>query len=177
MLPNEKREINATAASLLGFLESEPMSGYDLAAQIDGSVGRFWSTTQSQIYRELGSLAELGYVEAGEAGLRSRTVYSITSAGRAAFAKWIDRMPGDVVIRFPLMLAVFFADKLPPGRLAEILRFHRANYEELIREYERRLPAVERDHPYRADTMRFGIEEARLVVKWIDTVAARTPGE
>ncbi len=173
MSPKKQRDLNATAASLLGFLESEPLSGYDLAARIDSSIGRFWNTTQSQIYRELGTLADLGYVKVGAAGARARTVYAITPAGRAAFAAWIERMPGDVIIRFPLLLAVFFADRLPPGRLAEMLRFHRATHEALVREYERRLPAIERSHPYRADTMRFGIEHARLVVRWIDSVAAR----
>lgn len=172
-MATKKTALNATAASLLGFLESEPLSGYDLASRIDSSIGRFWSTTQSQIYRELGSLAEAGYVKAGEAGARSRTVYKITAGGRAAFAQWIERMPGDVMIRFPLLLAVFFADDLPAGRLGEILRYHRAIHEELVREYERRLPSIERRHPYRADTMRFGIEEARLVIAWIDSILAR----
>jgi DNA-binding PadR family transcriptional regulator len=168
-----ERSLNATAASLLGFLETEPLSGYDLAGRIDTSVGRFWNTTQSQIYRELAALAERGLIRAGAAGARSRTVYSITGAGRTAFKAWIEQMPGELITRFPLLLAVFFADRLPPGRLAEILRFHRAVHEELVREYERRLPAIERSHPYRADTMRFGIEHARLVISWIDSVAAR----
>lgn len=171
------RELNATAASLLGFLEDEPLSGYDLASRIDGSIGRFWNTTQSQIYRELGTLADAGYVEAGATGLRARTVYTITPAGREAFGRWIDRMPGDMVIRFPLLLAVFFGDRLPPGRLEEILRFHRATHETLMREYEERLPTVERSAPFRADTMRFGVEFARLVVRWIDTVTGRTKSE
>ena len=173
MAVSGKRDLNATAASLLGFLESEPLSGYDLATRIESSIGRFWSTTQSQIYRELATLAELGYVKASAAGVRSRTVYTITASGRDAFARWIERMPGDIVLRFPLLLVVFFADRLPQGRLGEILRFHRATHEQLIREYEQRLPLIERRYPYRADTMRFGIEEARLVVNWIDSISAR----
>lgn len=169
--------LNATAASLLGFLEDEPLSGYDLANRIAGSIGRFWNTTQSQIYRELGALASRGFVEAEASGARARTVYAITDAGRAAFRAWIDRMPGDIAIRFPLLLAVFFADRLPPERLEEMLRYHRAVHEELVREYERRLPAVERASAHRADTMRFGVEFARLVVRWIDAVAGRTREE
>ena len=46
-------ELNSTAASLLGFLHEKPCSGYDLEVVIDGSIGRFWNVTRSQIYREL----------------------------------------------------------------------------------------------------------------------------
>ena len=40
-------------AAILGFLAIEPTTGYTLKQRFDGSVGSFWTATQSQIYREL----------------------------------------------------------------------------------------------------------------------------
>ncbi len=109
------RPLNATAASLLGFLHEGPMTGWDLVATAEARIGDFWSLTQSQVYRELAAMAEGGLVEAGERGPRDRQPYTITDAGRAAFAGWVDREPGPETIRFPLLLTILFGMHLPIG--------------------------------------------------------------
>ena len=65
-----ERRLNATAASLLGFLHERPMSGYELAATAAAVIGDFWTLTQSQVYRELASMADDGLVM----GLRHRSL-------------------------------------------------------------------------------------------------------
>ena len=77
--------INPTSASLLGFLYWQSMSGGEIVAAVEMSVGHFWNVTRSQIYRELQSLAGTGLVELGEVGPRRRAPYSITDRGREAF--------------------------------------------------------------------------------------------
>src|SRR4051795_585336 len=114
------RPLNATAASLLGFLHEGPMSGWDLVATAQSRIGDFWSLTQSQVYRELAAMAADGLVEAHERGRRDRRPYAITDAGRSAFAAWADREPEPEAIRFPLLLTIMFGRHLPPGRLAAI---------------------------------------------------------
>ena len=66
------RAMNATAASLLGFLHEGPLTGYELVSTAQRTIGDFWSLTQSQVYRELAWMAEAGLVEAGERGARDR---------------------------------------------------------------------------------------------------------
>lgn len=100
------RSLNATAESLLGFLHEGPLTGWDLVATAQKVIGDFWSLTQSQVYRELTTMAEAGLVEAGERGRRDRKPYAITEAGRAAFASWIGQEPGPETIRFPLLLTL-----------------------------------------------------------------------
>ena len=97
----DARPLNATAASLLGFLHSGPLTGWDLVATAEALIGDFWSLTQSQVYRELATMAEMGLVTAGERGRRDRRPYTITRAGRDAFAAWVEREPGPELIRFP----------------------------------------------------------------------------
>ena len=155
---SDPRPLNATAASLLGFLHEGPMSGYELAATAQGAIGDFWSLTQSQVYRELAWMSEAGLVAAGERGARERRPYSLTDAGRKAFAAWADRPPGPATIRLPLLLAVSFGRLIPPERLASFLRQHQAAHAERLRTYEaqaREVDAIPSEHrdPFRTATL------------------------
>src|SRR6266699_2831959 len=80
-----ERPLNATAASLLGFLHQGPLTGWDLVQTAEREIGDFWSLTRSQVYRELAAMAEAGRVEAGERGPRDRRPYGLTEAGGPAF--------------------------------------------------------------------------------------------
>jgi DNA-binding PadR family transcriptional regulator len=174
----DRRPLNATAASLLGFLHGGPMSGYELAATAERRIGDFWSLTQSQVYRELASMAEAGLVSAGERGPRDRRPYALTDAGRAAFARWVDQPPGPETIRHPLLLTVSFGRHVPPDRLAAFLRQHREAHAERLRSYEAQAADGERaDDPYRAATLAFGIAYEQAVMDWFATLpeAVRDP--
>ncbi len=52
--------LNATAASLLGFLHEGPKTGWDLVATAQDRIGKFWSVTTSQVYRELAAMEAAG---------------------------------------------------------------------------------------------------------------------
>jgi DNA-binding PadR family transcriptional regulator len=166
-------ELNATAASLLGFLHDGPLTGWDLVQTAQREIGDFWSLTQSQVYRELAAMAEAGLVEAGERGRRERRPYSLTEAGRAAFAEWVSREPGPETIRFPLLLTVLFGRHLPAERLAEFLEAHRAVHADRFADYQRQhrdaVAAGAADAaPYAVATLEFGLAYERAVLDWFD---------
>src|ERR1700683_2494558 len=98
------RDLNPTAASLLGLLSHQARTGWELSRAFEESIGQFWSITRSQVYRELRTLAERGLIEMGASGVRERRECTITPQGRAAFKEWIARMPAQEQIRFPLLL-------------------------------------------------------------------------
>src|SRR5262245_32532707 len=101
------------------------MTGWDLAEEVAGSTGYFWKFTRSQVYRELHSLEALGYVAPGQTGKREKRPYALTDAGRAAFAEWIARPPEPELIRYPLLLTVFFGEGLDPQHLKRVVAAHR----------------------------------------------------
>ena len=172
----EERRLNATAASLLGFLHERPMSGYELAATAQQVIGNFWTLTQSQVYRELAWMTDAGLVTPGERGARARRPYALTEAGRTAFAAWIDRPPGQETIRHPLLLVLSFGRFVPPDRLAAYLRQHREAHTEQLRTYEaaaREMPeqGAARDQFQKA-TLEFGIAYERAVLEWFGHLPA-----
>lgn len=163
------RSLNATAASLLGFLHEVPMTGWDLVAVAQQRIGDFWSLTQSQVYRELATMAEQGLVEAGERGTRDKRPYAITPAGRSAFRDWVEQIPGDETIRFPLLLTLAFGRHLPAGRLATMLEHHRLIHSERLRAYRIQLVEVQAlGDPYARATLDFGITYEEAVLDWFD---------
>jgi DNA-binding PadR family transcriptional regulator len=173
--------VNSTAASLLGFLHDGPLTGWDLAAWAEQVIGPFWSLTRSQVYRELGAMAELGLVEPGPVGRRDARPYTITDAGRQAFARWAADGPGEATMRLPLLLFVVLGRHIGPERLAAVLHGQREHQANLLSEYlklRKNFEAGQSDpDPYLMAILDYGIASARTTIRWIDRlppeVAAR----
>ena len=160
---------NATAAALLGLLLERPMTGWDLTVAAQERIGEFWTITQSQVYRELATMAGRGLVTAGPPGPRDRKPYEVTPAGRAAFAEWLERGPGEDQIRIPLLLTIAFAGHLPAGRLAEIIEARRALHAERLDRYlagRELLAASGPGEAARLATLEFGIRHEQAVLDW-----------
>jgi len=164
--PTTRKTLNSTAASLLGFLHEGPMSGWDLVTLAQDRIGDFWTITQSQVYRELATMAASGLVEKGETGARDRTPYRLTDAGRAAFLEWVVRDPGAETIRVPLLLSMHFGEHIPRERLAEIIAANREIHQARLDRYRadegKDMPAHQRA------TLEFGLEYERAVLAWFD---------
>lgn len=168
------RPLNATAASLLGFLHHGPLTGWDLVATAQAVIGDFWSLTQSQVYRELTAMAEAGLIAAGERGRRDRRPYALTDAGRAAFAEWIAREPAEESIRFPLLLTIGFGRHLPPRQLAAFVGSHRAAHAARLAAYEAQHAAAvassDDPDPFALAPLEFGLAYERAVLAWFDAL-------
>ncbi|HVL50930.1 MAG TPA: PadR family transcriptional regulator [Actinomycetota bacterium] len=167
---SNSEEINPTAASLLGFLHSGAMSGWELDAAVENSIAHFWNVTRSQVYRELRTLADLGFVEAGAAGPRERRPYSITEAGRRAFSDWIVRDPGSPIVRMPLLLTVFFGRYLPPERLAEIIHNELRDGTSALHQFEA-MQQTHGDDPFVRQVLQFGIDYQKTLLEWLRSLA------
>jgi DNA-binding PadR family transcriptional regulator len=163
------RPLNATAASLLGFLHAGPLTGWDLITTAELVIGDFWSLTRSQVYRELATMERAGLVAAGERGPRDRRPYHLTEAGREAFGAWLDREPGPEQIRYPLLLTMAFGEHLAPGRLADFVAAHRKVHMARLEGYEAlRDDAGDGLGAHAAATLDFGIRYERAVLDWFD---------
>jgi DNA-binding PadR family transcriptional regulator len=78
--------------ALLGLLQSGPRHGYDLKLQHDERFPLAKPLAFGQVYSTLGRLERDGYVDVTEqesAGGPERTVYGLTSAGRAHVTEWV----------------------------------------------------------------------------------------
>ena len=120
--------LTTTSYAILGLLSVKPWTSYDLAQQMDRSLGRMWPRATSKIYEEPKKLVAHGMAHAREesVGRRKRTLYSITAKGRRALAAWLDEPGEGPVLEFEQMLKVFFSDSgTKTGTLATLARTRR----------------------------------------------------
>lgn len=180
-------DLNTTAACVLGLLQLGPppsapassedgMTGWDLYAAASVSVAPFWSLTRSQVYRELGRLADEDLVEQAGTGPRDRRPYRITRAGEDAFRawlrEWVDRGGREEQLRSPVVLAVFFGDFVEPERLQRLLDETALQHMRARERLERMRRALRDPGRPPALALRHGIGYHRLMAFWIEDVRA-----
>ena len=78
------KPLTTTSRALLGLLHLRPWTTYELAKQVQRSLGWFWPGAERKLYDEPKNLVAAGLATATEqhTGNRPRTVYAITAAGR-----------------------------------------------------------------------------------------------
>jgi PadR family transcriptional regulator, regulatory protein AphA len=103
---------SATSHAILGLLALRPWTTYELAKQVQRSLGWFWPRAERKLYEEPKRLVASGLAtsERHMTGARARTVYAITRRGRNALRRWLDEAPAPPTLEFEGMVKVFFAD-------------------------------------------------------------------
>ncbi|MEO5901743.1 MAG: PadR family transcriptional regulator [Ilumatobacteraceae bacterium] len=102
--------------ALLGLLADDPASGWDLLKRFEGSLAFVWPATQSQLYTELGRMADDGLIAVGATGARNRKEYAITEAGRETLRIWLTESEPEHNRRNEAIMRVFFLWTVDPQR-------------------------------------------------------------
>ena len=160
--------------ALLGLLNQEPQSGYDLRKVFAQTAMGSFSDSPGAIYPALGRLEKRGLVRGTveeSQGLRKRRVFKLTTKGSRALKAWLKRAVtrDDVMKRVDeLMLRFAFMDEaLGAERTTDFLR----EYAERLSEY---IPSLKEFHKAQAGEMPLsgrlafesGIEEYEVRLKW-----------
>ena len=175
--------------AILGFLNYQPFSGYDLKKVFDTTVQHFWPADQSQIYRTLSRLAEQGCVrmEMIEQSSRpDRKVYHITPSGRRELARWMADAPPKDPTRSSSLVQVFFMGRLSDKEIlakfegyAVMVRGILALYDELpdkIDEYSRIVDSP-RETFFWLSTLDLGKRTMRANLEWAEHIISRIKGK
>ncbi len=167
--------------ALLGLITYRPATGYDLGRAFKRSVHFFWNATLPQIYRTLNQMETKGWVTSTvehQEGKPSRKVYLVTEAGQTELVRWLAEPTGWGEPRLPLLVKVFFGNKMPREQFVEQIRQYRSLCVGLLRKYEEEVPpviehysrmtgAVE-DARFWGLTLDFGKRQARTGIDWCD---------
>jgi DNA-binding PadR family transcriptional regulator len=104
------RELTPTSYIVLGLLDEEPGTPYDLKARVAVGLGNFWTVQHAQLYRETARLAKEGLLaELREKDGRRRKTYSVTKAGEEALSAWLEQgaMSDLPEVRDPGLLKIY----------------------------------------------------------------------
>jgi DNA-binding PadR family transcriptional regulator len=131
--------------ALLGFLSTEPATGYTIAKEFGESMGWFWSALRGQIHPELRRLEAEGLIVGRETtkGERMRkVVYEITGKGLAELHAWLAGDTEYPPVRDVMRTKTIFLDAASPEVIERQLRRHREHHEALLKGYREQLAAV-----------------------------------
>lgn len=171
----KKERGGSTANALLGLLTLNPMSGYDIRALIERSIGHFWSESYGQIYPALKLLEKDGLVEKKtkqSAGRPEKNVFSITREGRERLQSWLELPPAPEIPRSELLLKIFFGHHAPADTNRRHIESFRAAHREALRIYAaveeqiRREESHDPQQPYWLMTLSFGRHRSTAFVAW-----------
>jgi PadR family transcriptional regulator AphA len=171
--------------AILGFLNYQPYTGYDLKKIFDTSIRHFWPADQSQIYRTLARLTENGWAEMEKIpqdDRPDRKVYSITDAGRAELLRWLSGPPPMGEPRSAPLIQVFFAGQLSDAEVLEKFEGYAAVMRSILGLYDQ-VPGQlgpfqqeitsPREHFFWLLTLENGIANMRANLAWAESVIER----
>jgi PadR family transcriptional regulator, regulatory protein AphA len=165
---------------ILGFLNYQPHSGYDLKKRFDHTVNHFWSAEQSQIYRTLNSMTEMGWIEMEvieQSDRPDRKVYHITETGRQQLRTWLlDPVPSQKP-RIASLVQVFFAGQLSDEELLEKFEEAARSTRQQLEQFKQ-LPITEFDYIdditsprevfFWMATHQLGLKSLQSYLEWIE---------
>ena len=99
---------NLTRYTILGLLNMQPRSGYDIKRFVKESMGHFWKESQRWVYVSLDQLETDGMVtgRSDASSERERVVFRITKKGQAALRAWLADPPSPLRVRDEMLLKV-----------------------------------------------------------------------
>jgi len=164
-----------TSHAILGLLALRPWTTYELAKQVQRSLGWFWPRAERKLYDEPKRLVAAGLATATEqrTGKRPKTVYAITAAGRKALRRWLDEEPAPPALEMEAMVKVFFADA---GSLEQL----RATLQSIVDTADARIAELrsmiegsmakpyefEKRWPINALALRFSLDDEESKARW-----------
>lgn len=170
---------NKTIYIILGLLNHEDLTGYDIKKRIDVSISLFWDVGFGQIYPSLKLMVKEGLVtkeEDGDNG-RKRIVYSITGKGKEELRKWLGTPVEKENVKYEILLKLFFSSELPAEdniRVIEEFRERNKGGLDMLRLFKKELSGIldkDSDHLHYYLTVLFGEKVYSAYLEWAEEAA------
>lgn len=155
---------------ILGCLSTKPMSGYAIKQMIDNSTAQFYNASYGSIYPTLKRHEDNGLVSSRETveGGRYQKIYEITPAGRAVFMDWLHEAPKPIVVKYEMLVRLFFFENLKPAEQQRQLLGHLEQVRAAQQELRAIEPIAREEDPYKQLTWQWGDEFYSFLIQWYE---------
>lgn len=160
--------------ALLGLLALEPnhaAHGYDLARHFaDGQpLGEVFRLEPGMLYHHLKKLAAAGWVESStetQASRPARRTFRLSSAGRAELDRWLQEPVAHTrEIRLEFLVKLYFAQRLAPGRVADLVEEQREVLRRLAANLESQLTSA--TEPFHQQVLQLRLAQTDAALRWL----------
>ncbi len=135
--------MNILGYAILGLIDKQKITGYDLTKIFNDSVADFWSANQSQIYPELKKLVQAGlihYETIIQGEVLEKKLYSITKNGKEELEKWIlEDEPPLPQSKDIFKLRIYFAEHLGKEQLLKKFENRKEKCQNLLKRYNTKI--------------------------------------
>ncbi len=110
--------------AILGLLEVNSFSGYDLKKYFDSSINSYWKATHSQIYKTLDDIAKEGLIKSEiiqQDKNPTKKLFSITSKGKDDLIEWLNISKDLPTIRNQILLQFSLSNLLTKEQILRLL--------------------------------------------------------
>lgn len=122
---------------LLTSLIEKPSTGIELARRFDRSMGFFWSSTHQQIYRELSSMQQKGWISTIDEDDNSRKkTYKVEQLGRTELTDWMVKQSPPGQLREDLMVRLRAEAQLGGNTMLPELERHLQMHKDNLKIYQ-----------------------------------------
>ncbi|MDF2905523.1 MAG: transcriptional regulator, PadR family [Herbinix sp.] len=162
---------------ILGLLNEEELSGYDIKKVIGIRMSFFWQESYGQIYPELNRMKEEGLIEQVVTDNPTRAKiekirYRITDQGKAEFKQWMEALNEKDHIRSEFLLKMYFATEENSQEMKKHLEEFKKEAEQkvmLFGMFEQELLRIADTHGNHRQILKvidLGLRQAKLYVEW-----------
>jgi len=155
--------------ALLGLVDLQPCTGYELTQFFDSSLSNAWHASHSQIYPELGRLEAAGMVEVVGEGARGSRTWAVTADGREELRRWMLESEPNRAQRNETALRWFLVFLLDPADRRAVLERELAfvdRHIDFLRELAGRLDELPEPQPF-APTVDLGLRVDAVMRDWL----------
>ena len=162
---------------ILGLLNEEELTGYEIKKIVDTRFGFFWNESYGQLYPELKRLAQQELILAlkpQEGSQRGKTSYSITQKGISALEIWLSEPVEKESVRFEILLKMYFSN----GINSEIMKKHITDFSishqkqlQILNMFQKELSSIKDLHSNHGDILRvidFGQKVYKAYIDWCE---------
>lgn len=121
--------------AILGLLEVNSFSGYDLKKYFDSSVNSYWAATHSQIYKTLDDTTKEGLTKSEiiqQDKNPNKKLFSITEKGKEELISWLKIKKQLPVIRHQILLQFSLSNLLTKEQILQLLEDYKSQLERKI---------------------------------------------
>jgi DNA-binding PadR family transcriptional regulator len=173
--------VKKTRYVLLGLLQEEDLSGYEMKKIIDIRMSLFWQESFGQIYPELSKMTEEGLITisntASEGNIRREKIrYKITSSGEKELKKWMEEENEKDTVRSEFLLKMY----LSTPKNVEEMRRHITKFKEqseqklklfnLFESELKQIVEVHNNHRQILHVINLGMRQAKLYIDWSEEI-------
>ena len=120
---------------VMGMLNAEPLTGYDIKKRFEGSIVKFWDLSYGQIYPILKNLESEKLVERTVRVNGNRPqgkVYNLTEKGKQKMKEWLLSDANETRLKYEILLKLFFGSQISDKEnIRNIREFRLKNLKEL----------------------------------------------